>query len=173
MRKLQRVLVIGLAVIVAAVAVPGTAMANATTKIWKNYGSNLCLGVAGGKMQDGTAIIAWGCNGASDQTWTLDPTSGTSDAFLMRNGKDPYMCLSVAAKSTSTWVALVLWHCKLTAENQDQRWYLTSDRQAPYNYLLNYNSSLVAAADQYWGAPVMQMQQGYWFPLDAWVDSAR
>jgi hypothetical protein len=74
MRKLQRVLVVGLAVIVAAVAVPGTAMANATTKIWKNYGSNLCLGVAGGKMQDGTAIIAWGCNGASDQTWTLDPS---------------------------------------------------------------------------------------------------
>ena len=42
---------------VAAVAVPGTATANATTKIWKNYGSNLCLGVADGKMQDGSTYV--------------------------------------------------------------------------------------------------------------------
>jgi hypothetical protein len=161
-----------MAVVVAAAAVPGMATANATTKIWKNYGSKLCLGVADGKMQDGTAIIAWGCNGASDQTWTLDSSSGTLGAYLLRNGKDPFMCLSVAAKSMNPWVAVVLWHCKPTADNQDQRWYLTSDRQAPYIYLLNDNSDLVVAADQYWGAPAMQMRRGYWFPFDAWVDNA-
>jgi Ricin-type beta-trefoil lectin domain len=178
MLKPSRLFAIGVAVVVAVVAIPSSAYASigdGSSTLWKNYSNNLCMGVAGGNSQvkDGTAIITWTCNGSADQTWILflvDPNQ-PSGPYFIKNSVATSECLSVAAKSTSANARLVLWHCKAASDNQDQRWYLSGDRQSPYVYLWNYNSGLVATAlNAGNGAPIAQEPQGNtWFPLDAWL----
>jgi hypothetical protein len=186
MRKLSRVLAIGVTIVLASMALPGVAHASVgggSVTRWLNYNNQgLCMGVAGGnsKVQDGTAIITWTCNGSQDQTWVIalsDPNQPNGPYFI-EDSVATSECLSVAAKSTSPGARLVLWHCKNSSDDQDQLWYLPSDRMAPYNYLLNYNAeiqnppkSLVATAlNGGNGAPVALEPQGNtWFPLDAWV----
>lgn len=179
-RKTLRGLAIGLAVVVAVVAIPSSAYAvgDGSSTLWKNYGNDLCMGVAGGSshVQDGAAIITWTCNGNADQTWVIslaDPNQ-PSGPYLIKNSVATSECLSVAAKSLLAGARLVLWHCKEAFDNQDQRWYLSGDRQSPYLYLWNFNSGLVAAAlNAGNGAALAQEPQGNtWFPLDAWVPSA-
>jgi Ricin-type beta-trefoil lectin domain len=158
------------------VAIPSSAYAvgDGSRTLWKNYSNQLCMGVAGGDshVQDGTAIITWTCNGSSDQTWVLslvDPNQ-PSGPYFIKNSVAESECLSVGAKSTSPGARLVLWHCKEPADNQDQQWQLTSDRQAPYNYLYNSTASLVASAlNAKSGVPVaLEPQSSTWFPVDAW-----
>jgi hypothetical protein len=151
-RRLLRGIAIGMAVIVAIVAIPSSAYAvgDGSSTRWQNYSNNRCMGVAGGNsaVQDGAAIITWTCNGSADQTWVLslvDPNQPNGPYFI-KNSVATSECLSVAAKSPSAGARLVLWHCKAASDNQDQRWYLFGDRQSPYLYLSNYNSGLVATA---------------------------
>jgi hypothetical protein len=181
-KKLLRVLAVGLAVIVATVALPGSANAaleNGSRTLFQNYNTynnaHNCMGVAGGnsKVQDGAGIITWTCNGSADQTWVLalvDPNSPNGPYFI-ENSVVTSECLSVAAKSQSKDARLVLWHCKAANDNQDQRWWFTSDRQAPYVYLMNDYSGLVATALAVGnGAWVGQEAQGItWFPNNAWL----
>ncbi len=175
MRRLSRLLAIGVAVVVTVAAVPGSAYAvgDQSRTLWKNYSNNLCMGVAGGnsKVQDGAAIITWTCDGTANQTWVLSAQS--NGTYLIENSVATSECLSVAAKSLSVGASVVLWHCKAASDNQDQEWYLPTDRSAPYNYLWNFNSNLVATAEfTVNGAAVIQAPQGNtWFPLDAWVAS--
>jgi hypothetical protein len=182
--RLRHGLGVGVTVVVAAVAIPNSAYAlgAGSSTLWKNYSnSNLCMGVAGGnsKVQDGAAIVTWTCNGSADQTWVLadsnpDQPDGT---YLIENSVSTSECLSVGAKSTSPNARVVLWHCKPASDNQDQRWYLTTDRQAPYNYLQNFNSGLVATElytvfNVGLGAPVAQEPQNPTsYPFDAWVSA--
>jgi Ricin-type beta-trefoil lectin domain len=176
--RLRHGLGVGVAVVVAVVAVPSSAYAlgaGSSTQFKSYNNSNLCMGVAGGNshVQDGTAIITWTCTGSADQTWVLslaDP-SQPNGPYLIENSVATSECLSVAAKSTAPGARLVLWHCKSAADNQDQQWSLSGDRQSPYTYMWNSNSGLVATAlSGNNGAAVAQEPQGgTWFPVDAWL----
>jgi hypothetical protein len=175
--RLLRVLGVGVAITVTLVAIPGSAYAlgDGSRTLLKNYSNQLCMGVSGGDryVQDGTAIITWTCDGTNNQTWifSLADPNQPNGPYVIQNSVAPTECLSVAAKSTSPGARLVLWHCKPASDNQDQLWYLSSDRGAPYVYLSNVNADLMAAAlNSGRGAPVALEPQGpTWFPLEAWL----
>jgi ricin-type beta-trefoil lectin protein len=115
------ILITGLAVTALALVVPGTA--NATQfNTWSTFSSRLCMGVQGGDMTPGTAIIAWACDGSLNQLWTADSNSGQTGYFLFRNAADPTECLSVFQMETTNGAPLVIWPCKDQSSNQDQRW---------------------------------------------------
>ena len=164
MRNLVRVVAIGLAVIVAAVALPGSAGAadqfDGVRLVWTNAQTGLCMGVAGGDVSNGKPIILWSCNGNSDQTWTA--TSANSDGsqpYLLRNGTNPNKCLSVAGKSLNQFAALVIWDCKPPNDNQDQRWYIVGWRNSPFTGIQNDNSDLYATASWDLGYQIYRVVQ--------------
>jgi len=119
MRKLL-ILIAGLAATTLALVVPGTAKAT-SFNTWANP-SNLCLGVYGGDMTPGTAIIDWTCDGSLNQLWALDPNSGAPGSYLFRNAANTSECLSVFQMETTMRAPLVIWPCKDQSSNQDQRW---------------------------------------------------
>ena len=120
MRKLL-ILITGLAATTLALVFPGTA--NATQfNTWSTFSSRLCMGVQGGNMTPGTAIIAWTCDGSLNQLWTADSNSGQTGYYLFRNAADTTECLSVFQMETTNGAPLVIWPCKDQSSNQDQRW---------------------------------------------------
>src|SRR5215472_18557620 len=131
MRKLL-MLIAGLAVTTLALVVPGTAKA-AQFNTWANP-DGLCMGVQGGNMTPGTAIIDWTCDGSLNQLWTADPFSGATGAYLLRNAANPTECLSVFQKETTMRAPLVIWPCKDVSDNQDQRWSIASTIAPIYNW---------------------------------------
>jgi hypothetical protein len=151
MHRLARMVAIGLAVIVATVALPGSAGAadlfDGVRLVWTNEQTDLCMGVEGGDVTNGKAIILWSCNDNADQIWTA--TSANSDGsqpYLFRNGTNPDKCLSVAGKSLSQGAALVIWDCKPSNDNEDQRWYIVGWRNSPFTGIQNDHSDLYATA---------------------------
>jgi galactose oxidase len=165
MRKL-RVLIAGVAVTAAAALVhPGIAHAT-TYNEWQTE-NGLCMGVQGGDMTPGTAIITWACDGTPNQHWTLDWFSGASNYFLLRNEANPNECLSVFEKAQYLGAPLVIWPCKDFSDNQDQRWSVSN---APSTFIINYNSGLMVIPNgSGQGATVMQWDgraQYYWSPAD-------
>ena len=119
MRKLL-MLIAGLAVSALALVVPGTAKAT-QFNTWANP-QGLCMGVQGGNMTPGTAIIDWTCDGSLNQLWALDGNSGAPGSWLFRNAADTTECLSVFQMETTMRAPLVIWPCKDFSINQDQRW---------------------------------------------------
>ena len=119
MRKLL-VLIPGLAAIIFALVVPGTAKAT-QYNTWRNP-EGLCMGVQGGNMTPGTPIIDWTCDGSLNQMWALDGNSGQPGTWLLRNAADSAECLSVFQMETTMRAPLVIWPCKDFTTNQDQRW---------------------------------------------------
>jgi hypothetical protein len=119
MRKLL-ILIAGLAVTTLALVVPGTAKAT-QFNTWTNP-DGLCMGVQGGNMTPGTAIIVWTCDGSLNQLWALDANSGANGAYLFRNAANTTECLSVFQMETTMRAPLVIWPCKDVSNNQDQRW---------------------------------------------------
>lgn len=97
------------------------------------------MGVMGGNMTPGTAIITWACDGTSNQFWEFDTNSGAPDTFLLRNSANPSECLSVFQKATYVGAPLVIWPCKGFDDNQDQRWSRSDFPSAP---IYNFNSGL-------------------------------
>jgi len=164
MRPFLRALAVGLTVACASVAVPaGAAHADPQPpQQWQNWNAKFCLGVAGGNVSDGTAIIQWDCNGNTDQGWELDQfTINNQTWYLFRDATNPNQCLSVAAKSTSAGAHLVIWHCKPANDNQDQLWQPSFLPRAPLPLaeIFNFNSGLgVAASNASRGAQVVQSQ---------------
>lgn len=121
MRKLL-IIIAGLAAPVLALVVPGTAQAT-QYNTWTNP-QGLCMGVQGGNMTPGTAIIDWTCDGSLNQRWALDGNSGAPGTWLFRNAANTTECLSVFNMETTTRAPLVIWPCKDPSNNQDQRWSL-------------------------------------------------
>lgn len=154
MRKL-RLLIAGLAVsAVAAVTVAHPGIAQATTYHEWVTTDGLCMGVQGGNMTDGTAIITWKCDESSNQLWTADyANSGAPNTFLLRNAANPSDCLSVFNKATYLGAPLVIWHCKPTSDNQDQRWHSAAGPTIP---IYNGNSGLQILPWGGQGAAVVQ-----------------
>jgi hypothetical protein len=160
MRRFTRVLAVGLSAIVASIAIPAAAhAAPQPAQQFQNYNSKFCMGVSGGNVTDGTAIITWDCNGNTDQGWELDPGTGNQSGFLFRNATNPNQCLSVGAKSTSAGAHLVIWHCKAANDNQDQLWQVITIPRAPLalREIFNSNSGLgIFASNSGRGAQVIQ-----------------
>jgi hypothetical protein len=139
MRKL-RLLIAGLAVSAVALAVarPGIAQAD-TYHEWLTT-DGFCMGVQGGNMTPGTPIITWKCDESSNQLWTADyANAGAPNTFLLRNAANSNDCLSVFNKATYLGAPLVIWPCKGTGDNQDQRWYSAAGPTIP---IYNGNSGL-------------------------------
>lgn len=120
MRKLL-MLIAGLAATTLALVVPGTAKA-AVFNTWSTFNGALCMGVQGGNMTPGTAVIAWTCDGSLNQQWTADPNSGQPGYYLIENAANTSECLSVFQMETTNGAPLVIWPCKDQSSNQDQRW---------------------------------------------------
>ena len=119
MRKLL-IFIAGLAATALALAVPGTAKAT-QFNTWQTP-QGLCMGVQGGNMTPGTAIIDWTCDGSLNQLWTEDPNSGQPGYYLIENAANTTECLSVFQMETTNGAPLVIWPCKDQSSNQDQRW---------------------------------------------------
>jgi hypothetical protein len=176
MRRRLRILAIGLTIVAASMTAPGAARASSWTDgptIWTNalYGS--CLGVGGGKNDNGTAILSWPCNGSDDQMWWAEPTEFGD--YLIRNGVYPYKCISVAAKSKNDQARLVIWDCKHPRDNQDQRWSVYGARLPGAKIFSNFNSGLAMGLRNGWpfqGPEVVQegaviMTDMLWFDSPA------
>ncbi len=162
MRRLS-VLIAGLAV-TAALAIPGSAKA-ANYNVWQTE-NGLCMGVMGGNMQPGTAIITWTCDGTNNQFWGLDPNSGAPNTFLLRNLANTGECLSVLGKGTGIGTPLVIWPCKVFSDNQDQRW---SIADAPTTVIVNSNSGLQILPSGPQGTDVVLWDGRvpyFWAPMD-------
>jgi hypothetical protein len=168
MRKI-RVLIAGLAVAAVALAVPGTAHA-ANYNEWLT-GNGFCMGVQGGDSQvvinNPAPIITWACDGTNNQFWSEDTNSGAPGYVLLRNGANHNFCLSVNGMATNLGAQLVIWQCKDSSQNQDQRWAIAD---APSTFIINYNSGLMVIP---WGsqegANVVQWDgraQYHWSPQD-------
>jgi hypothetical protein len=122
-------------VLVAGVTVPANAATAQSFElegipmIWINAQRGECLGVAGGNMAPGTAVIVWPCNREDDQKWIAEVFG--SDRFVIRNFKDRNRCLSVANMSLANQAPLVIWDCKHRLINQDQRWTINDTATLP------------------------------------------
>lgn len=166
MRKL-RALIAGLAAIAIALAVALTVPEVAKAASYNEWQTNgLCMGVQGGNMTPGTAIITWACDDSLNQFWGLDTNSGAPNYFLLRNEADPSECLSVFQKSANIGAPLVIWPCKAVSDNQDQRWSLAT---APSTVIHNFNSGLQIVSSNTQGSAVVQWDiriPYFWMPMD-------
>ncbi len=86
-----------------------------------NY--NKCLGVSGGSMSQGAAIVIWDCNGSMDQHWMWG-VAGNTDTFANENpfwhNNGQYMVVGVKSAATGNGAPLVLWGYQ--AGHNDQLW---------------------------------------------------
>jgi hypothetical protein len=159
MRRFLRGLVVGVTAVAAGLIGPGVAGASIEGQLmtWSNAHTGECLGVAGGNMANGTAVIVWPCNGNPDQKWTAEPT-GFGDV-LLRNSVPPHKCISVAAKSTANQARLVIFDCKRDDDNQDQRWIVGGSRWPGTTVFTNFNSELAMGLRTNWPLPGPQTVQ--------------
>ncbi len=99
----------------AAGAAPAAVSVAHKWRVWRNWNSQKCMGVAGGNMTNGTKIVQWTCNGNPDQFWSgfPIPTTGTSEAVEFRNLSNPNKCLGVPGGLSNfhAGVQLVIWDC--------------------------------------------------------------
>ena len=77
-----------------------------------NQASGLCMDAYQGKMADGTSVVQWACNGAANQLWSYDDTTG-----MIRSMQDPHYCLDNGG-SYGDGAALIIWTC---SGNNNQR----------------------------------------------------
>jgi hypothetical protein len=114
------------------------------------------MGVQGGNMTPGTAIITWACDGTPNQAWTPDANSGAPNYYLLRNEADPTECLSVFEKAMYNGAPLVIWPCKDFNDNQDQRWMLAAASGVNHFIIYNFNSGLLMLPSGSQGSQVVQ-----------------
>ena len=113
-----------------------------------NEKSGLCMGVSGGVMTPGRAIIQWTCNGNDDQYWGPVSSSGGGIGVTQtyQNYQDPNYCLSVSNNSTTAGAAIVIALCD---GGNSQKWTMTNvgtdGWQQIETTLTNFHSGLVLA----------------------------
>lgn len=102
--------------------------------LWQNAQTGHCMGVAGGDVTPGRAIISWPCNGNSDQTWIADQVGGPyadgSADFVLRDGTNHNKCLSIGGMVLKERQPLVIWDCKPLSAYSDQVWRLSHSSEA-------------------------------------------
>jgi hypothetical protein len=104
---------------------PVSARASTTfTAVWWNAQMEQeCLGVLGGDMTNGTAVVAWPCIDHPDQKWEIQTTQGVPGGSIwgqIRNFQNPDKCLGVLASTTFDGSRLVIWDCN---GHTDQYWF--------------------------------------------------
>jgi hypothetical protein len=171
-------LVAALAAVLAAGLVASPVAASAANAAHSAYGyqllsnlnSNLCLGVAGGDMANGSKVVQSDCTDHPDQWWTW---MGNGDGFYeVRNSANNSKCLGVPGGSKDPGAQLVIWDCN---GHLDQQWHFSSvdyGNDAQLTFLQNRNSRLiigVAGGSQDPGAAVVQ----WWLDVagnnQAWI----
>lgn len=99
------------------------AKADGPAKTWISQGAGKCLGVLGGNMTNGTAVVQWTCNGNPDQKWVITTSSSTGvpdgQPTTIRNSQNQSKCLGVNASATNDGAKLVIWDCN---GSLDQQW---------------------------------------------------
>jgi len=153
----MRKLMMGLALVAAFLAVgsPASAEDIHSSGPWFNVHSNLCLGVQGGNMTNGTRIIQWPCNDHPDQNWNI-AVPEELNLQLIRNGQDSNKCLAVAGNSDDKGAALIIWDCNSTpGQLWRQAYHPASGCYVWYNEETQYAMSVDSGrVDQ--GAPINQ-----------------
>jgi Ricin-type beta-trefoil lectin domain len=112
-----------------------TRVYNGITYMYLTNNNGSCLGTSHGDVTQGTTLVAWKCNGASNQFW--EPITGSKIC-------DPYAAIQNygAATDGHTYVAgvsggdinvqdntpLVLWNWQQTCNNQDWNFVLNNER---------------------------------------------
>lgn len=76
------------------------------------YSGTRCVDVAGGRANNGDAVIAWPCHGGANQRWTLSVAGELRSAV---NGK----CLDVTGGRAADGTRLIVWPCHGSA---NQAW---------------------------------------------------
>jgi hypothetical protein len=71
-----------------------------------------CLGIGGGSLQNGKAVIQWTCNGHESQQWQLQK----SGEIVNRNSRK---CMGVNGGSRERGADVVQWDCN---DHEDQKW---------------------------------------------------
>jgi hypothetical protein len=86
------------------------------TTIIRGVGSNRCLDVPNSSTTDGTQVDIWDCNGAANQSWTLN----SSKELVVYGNK----CLDVAGQSTTAGTKVEIWTCN---GGGNQQWNFNSN----------------------------------------------
>ena len=76
----------------------------------KNANSHLCLALAdNGSVDNGTSLVQWQCNGASDQYWHFYPrhSQGPWEFHNLRSTK----CVGLGGGSTAPDATVIEWGC--------------------------------------------------------------
>jgi hypothetical protein len=129
-----------------------------------NANSQLCLGVNGANMNNGTTIVQSVCYGTShpDQGWTGIASVNSNLAYHLYNQSNPNKCLGVQGGSTEQGKNLVIWDCYGT-DHPDQFWAVyDASLLNPYDngwVFINAGSGRfmgVLGSYTYHGAPVVQ-----------------
>jgi len=132
-------------------------------------GAGECLGVLGGNMTNGTAVVVWTCNGHPDQTWEIINGFPGSGGFMqIHNSQDPSKCLGVLGSATSDGSNLVIWDCN---NHSDQLWQFVPWNGDPisgpfgcYN-IVNLNADPKVLGVLNGGTPTDGAQAVIWDPL--------
>jgi Ricin-type beta-trefoil lectin domain-like len=166
--------VIAVAAILAAIAVPAAAEPQNVYRVRQNLHSGKCLGVPSGNMTNGTGIIQWQClDAAIDQGWRrvydtifIETPAGPRfyDGYRFRNRVNDNKCLAVPNSSPYAGTQLVIWDC---IDKPDQLWAVSDlfaachdvRNQATGMYMGLQNSSRLD------GTPVIQ------WPYDRYNDN--
>lgn len=105
------------ALVLAANPQPAAASSFAVTNaIHDQNDTQMCLGVTGGNMTNGTALILWRCDGTPNQQWTLPSPDFPQQ---MHNGANYNKCLGALNQGTADGTQLVIWDCN---DHPDQLW---------------------------------------------------
>lgn len=77
-----------------------------------NNNSGLCMDISNAKMQLGTNVLQWYCNGDDWQKWSYDETTG-----LIRSKQDPRYCLDNSG-NYDDGANIVVWTCNGNANQR-------------------------------------------------------
>ncbi len=116
--------------------------------------SQICAGVSGGNMTNGTKFITWQCSanqnngftGAKDQAFIQDTSdyieSGGFFYYSIRDSQNYGKCMGVSGGSTGDDATVMIWDC-LGTSHPDQYWLLFPDEyQSGCYFLYNYKSGM-------------------------------
>ncbi|WAZ21374.1 RICIN domain-containing protein [Streptomyces cinnabarinus] len=83
-----------------------------------NRATGKCLAVPNASTANGTGLIQWGCNGYSEQNWTLTHVAGgNGDRWTIRN-QNSLKCIAIPQSSTANGTQAIQWTCD--SANTDQ-----------------------------------------------------